>query len=98
MTLKDGLTLARAIMMAGGVTRQAKSDQVHIYRRTKTGSDHIMVNFDAIKKGKEKDVPLQAYDIVEVRNSSAWSPKNLGDFFLNSMKATATSLPLTVLY
>ena len=98
MTLKDGLTLARAIMMAGGVTRQAKSNEVHIYRRNKTGSDHLMVNFDAIKKGKEKDVPLQAYDIVEVRNSSAWSPKNLGDFFLNSVKSTASSLPLTVFY
>jgi protein involved in polysaccharide export with SLBB domain len=32
MTLKDGLTLGRAIMMSGGVTRIAKSNEVHIYR------------------------------------------------------------------
>jgi polysaccharide export outer membrane protein len=98
MTLKDGLTLARAIMMAGGATRQAKPSEVHIYRRTSGGSNDIVVNYEAIRKGKDKDVPLQAYDIVDVRTASAWSPKQLGDFFLNSVKSTAGSLPLTVLY
>lgn len=98
MTLKDGLTLARAIMMAGGATRLAKTNEVHIYRRTPTGSNDMMINYEAIKKGKDKDIPLQAYDIVEVRTSSVWSPKNLGDFFLNAAKSTATSLPTFILY
>ena len=98
MTLKDGLTLARAIMMAGGATRQAKQSEVHIYRRTAAGSDDIKINYEAIKKGKENDVLLKAYDIVDVRTESVWAPKQLGDFFLNSIKATAGSLPLTVLY
>jgi len=98
MSLKDGLTLARAIMMSGGVTRQAKASEVHIYRRTAKGSDDMKVNYDAIRKGKEQDVALQAYDIVDVRNSSVWSPKNLGDFFLTSLKSTATYLPTMVLY
>jgi polysaccharide export outer membrane protein len=98
MTLKDGLTVHQAIMMSGGITRQAKTDKVHIYRRTKGGSDDIVVNFDAIRKGQDKDFPLQAYDIVEVRTASVWSPKQLGDFFLNSVKSTAASMPLTVLY
>ena len=34
-----------------------------------------------LKKGQAKDIPLQAYDIVDVRTSSVWSAKNLGDFF-----------------
>jgi polysaccharide biosynthesis/export protein len=99
MTLKDGLTVTQAIMMAGGVTRQAKTDKVHIYRRAaKGGSDDIVVNFDAIRKGHDKDYPLQAYDIVEVRTASAWSPKQLGDYFLNAAKSTATYLPMTIIY
>ncbi|HJZ83117.1 MAG TPA: polysaccharide biosynthesis/export family protein [Pyrinomonadaceae bacterium] len=98
MVLKDGLTLARAIMTAGGATRQAKTSEVHIYRKTSTGSDDIKVNFEEIKRGKEKDVPLQAYDIVEVRTSSPWSAKNLGDFFLNSVKSASTYLPTMIFY
>jgi polysaccharide export outer membrane protein len=98
MTLKDGLTLARAIMMSGGATRLAKTSEVHVYRKTAAGSDDIKVNYDAIKKGQAKDIPLQAYDIVDVRQSGTFSAKNLGDFFLNSVKSSATLLPTMILY
>src|ERR1043166_2089935 len=98
MPFKDGLTLANAIMMSGGATRQAKTNEVHIRRKTSAGAEDLKVNFDAIKKGKEKDVALQAYDIVEVRTSSSWSPKSLSDFFLNSLKSTSTYLPTMIFY
>ena len=100
MTIKDGLTLHRAIMMSGGTTRLAKSNDVHIYRvkEGKIGSDDIKVNYDAIKKGQDKDILLQAYDIVDVRQSGTFSPKALGDFFLNSVKSTAGYLPTMILY
>ena len=100
MTLKDGLTLGRAIMMSGGVTRIAKSNEVHIYRvkEGKIGSEDIKVNYDAIRKGQEKDILLKAYDIVDVRQSGQFSPKVLGDFFLNSVKSTAAYLPTMVLF
>jgi polysaccharide export outer membrane protein len=100
MTLKDGLTLHRAIMMSGGVTRIAKSNEVHIYRvkEGKIGSEDLKVNYDAIRKGQEKDVLLKAYDIVDVRQSGQFSPKVLGDFFLNSVKASAAYLPTMILF
>src|SRR6185369_13657865 len=100
MTLKDGLTLGRAIMMSGGVTRTAKSNEVHIYRvkEGKIGSDDLKVNYDAIRKGQEKDILLKAYDIVDVRQSGMFSPKVLGDFFMNSVKSTAAYLPTMVLF
>lgn len=100
MILKDGMTLARAIMMSGGATRQAKTSDVHIYRvkEGKIGSEDIRVNYEAIRKGQEKDILLQAYDIVDVRQASAFSPKNLGDFFLNTVKGTAGMLPTLILY
>lgn len=100
MPLKDGLTLARAIMMSGGTTKLAKSNDVHIYRvkEGKIGSEDIKVNYDAIRKGQEKDILLKAYDIVDVRQSGSFSPKALGEFFLNSVKSTAGYLPTMILY
>lgn len=100
MVLKDGMTLAQAIMMSGGATRQAKTNEVHVYRikEGKIGSEDIKVNYDAIRKGQEKDILLQAYDIIDVRQSSPFSPKNLGDFFLNTVKGTAGMLPTVILY
>lgn len=100
MTLKDGLTLARAIMMSGGTTRLAKANDVHIYRvkEGKIGSEDVKVNYEAIRKGTEKDIPLKAYDIVDVRQVGSFSPKALGDFFLNSVKSTAGILPTMILY
>lgn len=100
MILKDGLSLARAIMMAGGATRQAKTTDVHVYRVKggKIGSEDIKVNYEAVRKGQEKDILLQAYDIVDVRQASAFAPKNLADFFLNTVKGTAGMLPNLIIY
>ena len=100
MTLKDGLTLGRAIMMSGGTTRLAKSNDVHIYRvkEGKIGSEDVKVNYDAIRKGQEKDILLKAYDIIDVRQAGTFSPKALGDFFLNSVKSTAGYLPTMILF
>src|SRR5262249_52857513 len=64
----SGLPLMQAIAMASGNTNDAKTKQVKIYRR-KQGSSQpevLVANLDAIKSGKEKDVMLQPYDIVEI--------------------------------
>ncbi len=77
--LKDGgLTLTEAIAKVSGVRREAKTKDIKIYR-LKAGSterDLITANYDLIKKGEQKDIPLQPYDIVEVdraRDSIAMS-------------------------
>jgi hypothetical protein len=86
--------------MSGGPTRIAKTSEVHIYRvkEGKIGSEDIKVNYEAIKKGQEKDILLKPYDIVDVRQSGIFSPKSLGEFFLNSAKSTAGYLPTMILY
>jgi polysaccharide biosynthesis/export protein len=100
IVMKDGMTLARALAMTGGPTRQAKTAEVHVYRQKegKIGSEDLHFNYDAIRKGKEKDVLLQAYDIIDVRTIGTFAPKNLGDFFLNTVKGTAGYLPQRVMY
>ena len=55
-------------------------------------------NYDAIKKGREKDVLLQAYDIIDVKNSGSFSGKNIKDLFLNMTKSSVGFLPQRVLY
>ncbi|MEP6944696.1 MAG: SLBB domain-containing protein [Acidobacteriota bacterium] len=65
---EGGLSLTEAIAKIGGVKREAKTRDIKIYR-LKAGSkerDVIAVNYDLIKKGQQKDVMLEPYDIVEV--------------------------------
>jgi protein involved in polysaccharide export with SLBB domain len=79
MLLRDGMTLFDAIMQAGGARKGAKDDDVRIYR-TKPGANGrelIRVDYGAIKKKKAADVPLQAYDLIEVPEASIWRPDRL---------------------
>ena len=70
--LRDGLSLMTAIAMVGGLQPVAKSDAITIWRK-KPGSiepEKMIVNFDDIRKGKAKDIALQAYDIIDVKDNS----------------------------
>lgn len=98
--MKDQLTLGRAIAMAGGPQRLANTGAVHIYRKKDglIGQEDLTYNYDAIRKGREKDVLLQPYDIIDVRNSGPFSPKNIADLFLNMGKSSIGFLPQRVLY
>ena len=67
--LQDGgLPLTQAIAMVGGVRREAKTKDIKIYRLKQNSKDReiISVNYDSIKKGDQKDVMLEPYDIIEV--------------------------------
>lgn len=87
--LRDGLTLARAIAMAGGSQRLAK-DEVAIYRTKPglVGQETLKFNYSAIKKGRQPDVPLQPYDIIDVGMSGPLSGKGLADLFTNTIRGS----------
>ena len=77
---EGGLPLTQAIAMASGITREAKTKNVKIYRR-KLGSPQpeiITTNFDQIKKGTQKDLMLEPFDIVEVDKA----PKKFSAYLL----------------
>jgi len=70
--LKDGgLSLTQAIAMVGGVNAEAKTKDVKIYRLKADSKDRevISVNIDQIKAGKQRDVMLEPYDIIQVDKS-----------------------------
>jgi polysaccharide export outer membrane protein len=77
--LRDQLTLSRAIAMVGGVRREAKSNDIHIYRQKPGATDQelIRVDYAAIKKNQKPDFFLQAFDIIEVQEAGMFSPGRL---------------------
>jgi polysaccharide export outer membrane protein len=89
---EGGLPLTQAIAMASGITREAKTKNVKIYRR-KTGSPEpevIAANYDQIKRGTQKDIMLVPFDIVEVDKA----PKKFTDYLLEFATGIPNRIPL----
>ena len=80
---EGGLSLSQAIAMAGGVNPIARTKDISIYRLKANSKDReiISANYDAIKKGKQKDVMLEPYDIVEVDKTK----KNVAQIVLETV-------------
>lgn len=103
--LKDGsLSLTEAIAKIGGVKREAKTKDIKIYRLKANSRDReiISANYDQIKKGTQKDIMLEPYDIVEVDKSK----KSIGLIIFEMVTGTAKTafgglggaLPQRILY
>jgi polysaccharide export outer membrane protein len=95
LALPDGgLPLTQAIAMASGVNREAKTKSVKVYR-VKPGAaqpEVFAVNYDAIRKGEEKDILLQAMDIVEVGKA----PKSFGQILMEFATGLPNKIPLPI--
>jgi polysaccharide biosynthesis/export protein len=90
---EDGLPLTQAIALASGITREAKTKNIKIYRR-KPGNPQpeiIAVNYDQIKKGTASDVMLMPFDIVEVDKA----PKKFTDYLIEFATGIPNRIPIT---
>lgn len=77
--LRPNLTLSLAIAQVGGPRSGAKTDKVRIIR-SKPGAANpeiLTYNLSNIKKGKQPDVALQPYDVIDVSDGNPFDPKNL---------------------
>jgi protein involved in polysaccharide export with SLBB domain len=94
--IKDQLTLQRAIAMSGGTQKMAKTNEVYVYRKKDgvLGSQYLKFNYDAIRKGKEPDVLLQPYDIIEVQQVGLGTRKGLTELLKGIGTSTLGSLPM----
>ena len=88
--LRDQLTLARAIAMAGGPQKMANTSEVHIYRQKDgvVGQEDLKYNYDAIKKGKAPDVLLKPFDIIDVGESGVFSKKGIVELLTGTARST----------
>jgi polysaccharide export outer membrane protein len=89
-----GLPLTQAIAMAGGNTSDAKTKDVKVYRRKQgsTQPEVLVANLDAIKKGAQKDIMLEPYDIVEVGKQG----ETFGSFMTKLLTGLPNRIPIPV--
>jgi polysaccharide export outer membrane protein len=106
--LREQLTLSRALAMVGGARKEAKLNDVKVYRQ-KPGSieqDLIHVDFAAIRKSQKPDFLLMPYDVVEVPEAGAFSSQRIGTTLVGAITggltgaitSSGTYLPTRVLY
>jgi len=91
---EGGLPMMQAVAMASGITREAKTKAIKVYRR-KTGTTEpqvILVNYDLIRKGQQKDVMLEPYDIVEVGKAN----KSFGQIMMDMLIGLPGRIPLPI--
>ncbi|NOT46619.1 MAG: hypothetical protein HOP17_02555 [Acidobacteria bacterium] len=91
---EGGLPLTQALAMASGTNREAKLKAVKIYRR-KAGAanpEMIAANMELIRKGTEKDLMLQPFDIVEVGKA----PKSFTDIMLDFVTGLPGRVPIPI--
>ncbi|MEO6333534.1 MAG: polysaccharide biosynthesis/export family protein [Pyrinomonadaceae bacterium] len=89
---EGGLMLTQAVAMANGITREAKTKNITI-RRRKSGSpdpELIAVNYDQIKKGNQKDVLLEPFDIVTVDKAR----KSFTDILIDTLTGLPNRIPI----
>ena len=87
-----GLPLTQAIAMAAGVSQQAKTKSIKVYRQKPgaTEPEVFAINYDQIRKGEVKDIMLQARDIVEVGKA----PKAFIDYVLEFATGLPNRIPI----
>ena len=67
LPLQPGMTLLRAISLAGGFNTIANKDRVIIRRRVEGKTQAVVVSVDDIMDNRADDIPLQAGDSIDVK-------------------------------
>ena len=87
-TNNSHITVLQAIATAGSANKTSVLSHIRLIRSTPDGTKELAVNLDAIQKGKEPDIALQADDIVYVPFS--WM-KNAAMSSANIVSSTASA-------
>jgi polysaccharide export outer membrane protein len=98
LVIRDKLTLKLAIAMAGGPMRMANTSQVHILRQKEGGQEDLKINYDAIRKGKDPDIELKPFDIIEVGESGIISGKGFRQIFEGVVRGAPGVLTRGIIY
>lgn len=106
--LRDQLMLSRALAMVGGARKEAKLQDVRVYRQVPGSPNQEVIHVDvaAIKKNQKPDFLLQAYDVIEVSEAGMFSSSRIGSTLVGALtggissaiSGTGTYLPSRIIY
>jgi len=106
--LREQLMLSRAIAMVGGARKEAKLNDVKIYRQVAGSNNQEVIHVDvaAIKKNEKPDFLLQPYDVIEVTEAGMFSSSRIGSTLMGALSGglsgaisnTSTYLPSRIIY
>jgi polysaccharide export outer membrane protein len=96
ISLKEPLTVSRAIAMSGGVLPYSKMDRVRIIRQPPGNApkQEMVVDLKAIEKKHADDIVLQANDIIDVPVSGG---KRLLGNLVGSIGPAVTQMPVRII-
>ena len=106
--LREQLMLSRALAMVGGARKEAKLNDVRVYRQAPGSSNQEVIHVDvaAIKKNQKPDFLLQPYDVIEVTEAGMFSSNRIGSTLMGALtggltgaiSTTGTYLPSRIIY
>jgi polysaccharide biosynthesis/export protein len=106
--LREQLMLSRALAMVGGARKEAKLDDVKVFRQIPGSSNQevIRVDVNAIKKNQKPDFLLQPYDVIEVSEQGMFSKDRIAQTLVGALTGgvsgaittTSTYLPQRIIY
>jgi len=106
--LREQLMLSRALAMVGGARKEAKLNDVRVYRQVPGSPNQEVIHVDvaAIKKNEKPDFLLQAYDVIEVTEAGMFSSQRIGSTLVGALtggltgaiSTTGTYLPSRIIY
>jgi polysaccharide export outer membrane protein len=106
--LREQLMLSRALAMVGGAKKEAKLNDVRIYRQVPGSANQEVIHVDlaAIKKNQKPDFLLQPYDVIEVTEAGMFSSSRIGSTLMGALSGglsgavsnTGTYLPSRIIY
>jgi polysaccharide export outer membrane protein len=106
--LREQLMLSRALAMVGGARKEAKLNDVKVYRQVPGSANQEVIHVDvaAIKKNQKPDFLLQPYDVIEVTEAGMFSSNRIGSTLMGALSggltgavsSTGTYLPSRIIY
>ena len=106
--LREQLMLSRAIAMVGGARKEAKLEDVRIFRQIPGSANQEVLHVDvaAIKKNLKPDFLLQPYDVIEVGEAGMFSSARIGQTLMGAISggisgaitSSGTYLPSRIIY
>ena len=96
ITARNPITVTQAIAMASGLADGAKRNDIRLYRTVpgKLEREEIKISLAAIQSGKQKDLVLQANDVLYVPHSEL---RSAGTTVMRSLPTLVTSALIPLL-